>query len=136
MRPGAAVPRAVTGPRLARAAGAAPPREARLDDLVVATGPRSFRRLGRHTRLVKVNGRRVHLDDLERRLSVHTGLEFSCRPVPDPLRGEWFVLDVVGDAAAADTLASLCRRVLPRTCQPRAIRPVRRLARTITGKIR
>jgi acyl-coenzyme A synthetase/AMP-(fatty) acid ligase len=105
-----------------------------LDDVVVVAGPRSFRRLGRHTRVVKINGYRVHLDRVERELSAHTQLEFACRPVADPLRGEWYVLDVAGDASAARRLADLCRDLLPANCQPRTVRPVPSLARTITGK--
>jgi acyl-coenzyme A synthetase/AMP-(fatty) acid ligase len=111
--------------RLARRAGAPFPDAIELDDVVEVVDDRTFRRLGRRSRLVKVNGRRVHLDVVEARLrDAVPGVGLECRPERDGLRGEWFTL--VADSVEPRALAALrtaCRALAPWE-QPRAIRPV------------
>lgn len=59
-------PLAIRGPRIARPRGDRQPAQlVELDDLVVRDGDRSFTYLGRCSRLIKVNGVRVWLDELE-----------------------------------------------------------------------
>jgi hypothetical protein len=84
----------VRSPRIARRTEMTePPPSYRMADLVVPTGERLFRQVGRSNGLVKINGRRCDLDGvatLVRRLV--PGTQVCCVPVPDPLRGEHYDL--------------------------------------------
>ena len=122
LAPGAAGTLAVRSGRLARRPDMPYPAATELDDVVRMVDERTFHWLGRRSRLVKVNGRRVHLEAVEAHLrEAAPGVALSCRPERDGLRGEWFSV-VVGDAEpeALGALRVASRR-LPSWQQPRAI---------------
>ncbi|WP_052434503.1 AMP-binding protein [Streptacidiphilus melanogenes] len=122
----------VRSPRLARRTGEPRPSRLLMDDLVL-TGrqPRTFRLLGRHSRLVKVNGRRVDLGQVEALLlDAVPDAVLSCEAVRDPLRGEWHEVLVAGGSAELDAVAEACRRVLLPWQAPRGIRQVQHTHRT------
>ncbi|OLR92778.1 hypothetical protein BJP25_21895 [Actinokineospora bangkokensis] len=85
----------VRGPRLARREqDPAPPASWATGDLVEFTGPGRFRLLGRESDLVKVNGVKVHLAQVERQLGARLP-GARCVPVPaprDPLAGEGYAV--------------------------------------------
>ncbi|MFG3347564.1 hypothetical protein ACGF1Z_21145 [Streptomyces sp. NPDC048018] len=116
----------VSGPRLARTEPDAPlPDAFVLDDLVVPVDSRAYRLVGRRTRLVKVNGRRVNADAVSNRLrAAAPGCRLSWTPVTDPVRGEWYEILVDGDATATARVARAVDRVLPPAERPRLVRPV------------
>ncbi|WP_337826935.1 hypothetical protein [Pseudonocardia sp. UM4_GMWB1] len=92
---------AVSGPRLARPDGAAhPPEVITMPDVVRPDGDRRFARLGRNAGMVKVNGRRCLLTDIEEyvRRAV-PGCDAVAVPTPDAIRGEHYCLYY----SAADT---------------------------------
>jgi acyl-coenzyme A synthetase/AMP-(fatty) acid ligase len=122
LAPGTMATLAVRSGRLARRPGAPYPASTELDDVVRMVDERTFHWLGRRSRLVKVNGRRVHLDAVEARLrEAAPGVELSCRPERDGLRGEWFTVVVGGaEPQALGALRAASRR-LPSWQQPRAI---------------
>lgn len=84
----------VGGPRLGRRRDMARrPRSWPMPDLVVPTGARRFRHVGRSTGLVKVNGVRCDLDQLEALVREHLpDVRVACVPVTDPVRGEHYDL--------------------------------------------
>jgi acyl-coenzyme A synthetase/AMP-(fatty) acid ligase len=125
LEPGSVGALGVHSGRLARRPGAPFPDVIELDDVVRVLDPRTFRWLGRRGRLVKVNGRRIHLDAVEARLrQAAPGVRISCRPERDGLRGEWFA--VVADSPEPETLEALrtACRTLPSWQRPRAIVPL------------
>jgi acyl-coenzyme A synthetase/AMP-(fatty) acid ligase len=122
LAPGTAATLAVRSGRLARRPGAPYPASTGLDDVVRMVDERTFHWLGRRSRLVKVNGRRVHLEAVEARLrEAAPGVALSCRAERDGLRGEWF--SVVADGAEPQELGALRAACLhlPSWQQPRAI---------------
>jgi acyl-coenzyme A synthetase/AMP-(fatty) acid ligase len=109
----------VRGPRIAHRDGR-PASDAVLDDLVVINPDGTFRWLGRATRLLKVNGLRVHLDQVEATLRAAVpGAAIRCHAEPDPVRGEWFSVLVSG--ADVDAVRSACG-TLPAASRPRTVR--------------
>ncbi|MGC9665118.1 AMP-binding protein [Planosporangium sp. 12N6] len=127
---GGEAPLRVRSPRLATRPGTAPATRYTLDDLVDVVDARTFRWLGRRSRLVKVNGRRVNLDLVTDTLRGEVGADavpehvVTCRPHRDDLRGEWFSVRVAsGDPAVLAAVTAACRR-LPAWQQPRSIEPV------------
>ncbi|GAA2591924.1 hypothetical protein GCM10010435_83280 [Winogradskya consettensis] len=115
-------PLSVRSPRLARQSGHARPRHWRTGDVVAVTGPRTFRWLGRRGEIVKVNGRRIELDDVLARLApAAPGTRLTARAHRDPLRGEWFT--VVAHTADPAVLAAVRdhSRALPAGLRPRAV---------------
>ncbi|MBP2329771.1 acyl-coenzyme A synthetase/AMP-(fatty) acid ligase [Kibdelosporangium banguiense] len=123
------VPLAVRSPRLA--AGA---RTWRMDDFVKIIDDRRFEFAGRRGRLVKVNGRRLNLDELEVSLrAVITCADLAIVPVGDAMTGEHVDLLVVPspgeqfDLAAAISVLGL---------RPRRVHVLDRIDRTETGKLR
>lgn len=128
---------AVSGPRLARRKGEAPPERRRMDDFVEITGTRRFQFRGRRGRLVKVNGKRVDLDRMEDVLRSCGGLtDAACIPVRDPLRGEHFDLHVVPAPGSAVPYQLISEELAPFGTYPRAIKIVDSVNRTETGKVR
>ncbi|MBT2424620.1 hypothetical protein J7F02_02560 [Streptomyces sp. ISL-112] len=130
---------AVSSPRLAHRPGLPHPASHRTDDYIRAGADHRFRFSGRRGRLVKVNGRRVNLDELERLLRdvVHCA-DLACLPVTDPVSGENLDLLVVpapgeelvgGDVRAVLATAGLVVR-------PRRVHVVDRIDRSDTGKLR
>jgi acyl-coenzyme A synthetase/AMP-(fatty) acid ligase len=123
------VPLAVRSPRLA--AGA---RTWRMDDFVKIVDDRRFTFAGRRGRLVKVNGRRLNLDELEVSLrTVIACADLAIVPVGDAMTGEHIDLLVVPspgeqfDLAAAISVLGL---------RPRRVHVLDRIDRTETGKLR
>ena len=111
----------VCGPRLAHRPDRPAPTDHVLDDLVSIVDDRTFRWLGRLSRLVKVNGRRVHLDAVQDALrEAVSEVSIEVRATGDEVRGEWFDV-VVGDPGAVRAVAAACRR-LPAWQQPRTVR--------------
>jgi acyl-coenzyme A synthetase/AMP-(fatty) acid ligase len=107
-----------------------------LPDIVVPTGDRRFRHLGRAGRLVKVNGRRCDLDQVEKLVrdlvagdEADGEIEIACVPVPDAIRGEHYELHYTGpddriDPAGLRARLASMRGDLP---APRVIRKVAQL---------
>ena len=130
----------VRSPRLARSPGG--PREPdghTLDDLVVPTGERTFLVTGRASRMLKVNGRRVHLERVEDTLcAAFPGIDVACVPWDDPVRGEHYSIVC---ATAAVTLPDadidrVIRAMDPLPALPRTIHRVTSIPRGDTGKVR
>lgn len=93
-----------------------------MGDLVVPTGARTFRHVGRASGLVKVNGRRCDLDHvaaLVRRVAPEA--DARCVPVADPVRGEHYEIRYTVGPDPAELRARLAavRGDLP---APRAVR--------------
>lgn len=130
---------AVSSPRLARQPGRSRPDSHRTDDYIRAGSDRRFRFSGRRGRLVKVNGRRINLDELEHLFrTVVTCADLACLPVTDAVSGENLDLLVVptpgerldgGTVRAALASAGLAVR-------PRRVHLVERIDRSDTGKLR
>lgn len=130
----------VTSARLARRADMpAPPASVRLDDLVRVVDDRRFVFLGRAARLIKVNGRRCHLDHVERVLrDCFPWLDLVCVAVRDPLRGEHYELFYSHDEGEArdSGMRDRLSDALEEFPRPRAVHRVGRIPRTVTGKIK
>jgi acyl-coenzyme A synthetase/AMP-(fatty) acid ligase len=143
-RPGEEGQLEVAGPRIARRAQAAAPASWTLPDVVRRTGPREFERLGRASRLVKVNGRRCDLDRLERMIADRLPeLEIACLPVPDAHRGEHYEVlcaprDARGQATPdLDHVRTVVRAAIADAVPgPRVVRAVGSIPRTPSGKVR
>ena len=109
----------VAGPRIASRDGR-PASDTVLDDLVVLNPDGTFRWLGRATRLLKVNGLRVHLDQIEATLRAAVpGADIRCHAESDPVRGEWF--SVIASDAHIEAVRSACG-TLPAASRPRTVR--------------
>lgn len=128
-------PLVVTSPRLARADGAArPPALHHTGDLITTAGPGAFHHTGRASRLVKVNGRRCDLAAVEYALQAACPYaDVACVRVSDPVRGEHYEVLYSGPADAARIREGIRARA-PGVPAPRAVRAVRRIARSETGK--
>ncbi|WP_158890405.1 class I adenylate-forming enzyme family protein [Amycolatopsis anabasis] len=134
---GVEVPLAVRSPRIAFQEDGKPPRSWELDDYVEMLDDRRFRFTGRRSRLVNVNGRRLHLDELEDALrSILDCADLALRPVADDMIGEHVELLVV--LKPGTTLADLdLNAAIDRlTVRPRQVHVVDRIDRTEIGKLR
>jgi acyl-CoA synthetase (AMP-forming)/AMP-acid ligase II len=134
---GVEAPLAVTGPRLAFRPGEPVPGSWTGDDRVVPLGPRTFRHAGRAGRLVKVNGRRINLDDAEHTLrALLDCADLALVPVADPKIGEHVELHLAlrpgADVADLDLAAAFARLGV----RPRKLHVVPRIARSALGKLR
>ncbi|ALG09453.1 AMP-binding protein [Kibdelosporangium phytohabitans] len=120
-------PLVVRGPRLAGNA-----RSRQMDDFAEPAGDRRFRLTGRRSRLVKVNGRRLNLDELEVALrAVIRCADLALVPDVDAMVGEHVELLIV---PSGDYDLSPVAGVLG--LWPRRVRVVDRIDRTETGKLR
>ncbi|GAB2737954.1 AMP-binding protein [Amycolatopsis magusensis] len=129
---GKEVPLAISSPRLAAPPGEPPPESAVMDDLVLPVGEDRFRFVGRRSRLVKVNGRRMDLDELERSLrSVLRCADLAILPVTDAVIGEHIDLLVVPETGVGVD-ARVVREHLG--VRPRRTLLLGRIDRTDTGK--
>lgn len=136
--PRAEQPLRVAGPRLAARGDQPPPAALTLDDLVRPVGERTFELLGRATRMIKVNGRRVHLARVEDAVrAAFPGTDVVCVPRRDPLRAEHYDLYYAparADVPAAGVRAALA--ALPGVPGPRAVLRVAEIPRSVAGKVR
>ncbi|MFE7132311.1 AMP-binding protein [Streptomyces sp. NPDC057638] len=132
-RPAGRDPRRLTvsGPRLARRPGAPPTGAVTMPDLVVPTGPRSFRRTGRGPGLVKVNGVRCDLDRVERLVrEALPGTDAVCVPLADEVRGEHYALYYASaEALSPAELRSRLAGTLGSEPAPKAVVRVGRIPR-------
>jgi acyl-coenzyme A synthetase/AMP-(fatty) acid ligase len=89
----------VHSPRIAHQPGGPARRSVLTEDVVTLRSDHTFRWIGRSSRLVKVNGHRVYLDQIEAQLRAAVpDVTSRCEAGRDPLRGEWFrVLVEAGD---------------------------------------
>ncbi|MEU5553662.1 class I adenylate-forming enzyme family protein [Micromonospora sp. NPDC047793] len=127
----------VRGPRLAFAPGQPAPLEWTSDDYVRRLDDRTFAFAGRRNRLVKVNGRRISLDEAELvlRASVDCA-DLALLPVTHHMIGEHVDLLVVlrpGTRAAEIGLVDGIARI---GLRPRKVHFVPRIERSDTGKLR
>jgi hypothetical protein len=98
-----------------------------MDDVVQVLSARTYLLMGR-TRLVKVNGRRIDLEVVERQLrSAVPDVPLACEPVPHAIRGEWFDVLVEGPESARRRV-DVASRVLSAAHPPRAVRRVPRVS--------
>jgi acyl-coenzyme A synthetase/AMP-(fatty) acid ligase len=128
----------VAGPRIARRPGAAPPPALGLGDVVEHLDDRRFRFVGRTSRLVKVNGRRLDLDEVETTLRrTLRCADLACLPRRDEVRGESYDLLVVPADGGTDPAAVRARGapVFAELAPPRRVRLVGELPRSATGKL-
>ena len=94
-----------------------------LEDVVTLRPDRTFRWVGRASRLLKVNGRRVYLDQVEAALRAAVPDAVTrCEQDRDPQRGEWF--DVVVDPTGRQGFREVERacQSLPAYQRPRLVR--------------
>jgi acyl-coenzyme A synthetase/AMP-(fatty) acid ligase len=133
-------PLRVRSPRIARRADQdRPPEQLTLEDLVRPAGERHFELLGRATRLIKINGRRLHLEDVEHEVRARfPGVDLVCLPRRDEVRAEHYELfyaEDTGEVTGQDIQA-----VLAETFQgvpvPRRVVRVPAVPRSATGKVR
>ncbi|MHC0429353.1 class I adenylate-forming enzyme family protein [Streptomyces sp. O3] len=128
----------VRGPRLARRDDAVrPPAEWVMDDLVRPTSAREFTLLGRASRLIKVNGVRCDLAQVEEAVDrAFPETDVVCVPGVDPVRGEHYDVFHTGGVAGPDARAvwDVLSRALPGCPLPRSVRRVARIPRSATGK--
>ncbi|MEV4021171.1 class I adenylate-forming enzyme family protein [Nonomuraea angiospora] len=130
-------PLTVTSPRLAYRPGGQPPALWEADDHVRVIGDRTFLLTGRRSRLVKVNGRRINLDQAEQTLrGVLDCADLAVVPVTDRMIGEHMDLLVVlkpGTELAGLDLSTAFARLGVR---PRRVHAVPRIERSELGKLR
>jgi acyl-coenzyme A synthetase/AMP-(fatty) acid ligase len=126
----------VASPRLARPDDASSaPMRMRTDDMVRVLEASRFEHLGRASRLLKVNGRRCNLDQLEQLAQLLLGRPVACVPVRDRVRGEHYELFYEGSADEAEAW----HRLAPLAATgpvPRSVRAVPSIPRTAVGKIK
>jgi len=128
----------VRSPRLARRSDqATAPDLLWLDDMIRPVGERSFMFLGRCSRLVKVNGKRIDLGAVERAASAVLGTDTACVPVRDQVRGEHYELFYAAGSEDLTGEQAWCRLASAPPAQPlpRALHQVPEIPRTATGKV-
>jgi acyl-CoA synthetase (AMP-forming)/AMP-acid ligase II len=133
-------PLRVRSARLARRADEDQPSEqVTLEDLVRPVGERRFELLGRASRLIKINGRRVRLEDVEHALrSRFPHLDLVCVPRRDDVRAEHYELfyaDATGEVTIQD-IHALLAELFPGVPVPRRVVRVGAVPRSATGKVR
>ncbi|MFJ7075535.1 hypothetical protein [Streptomyces sp. NPDC098781] len=132
-----AVPLVIRSPRLGHRPGEPQPAEWHTGDLVEPLDDRTFRLVGRIGRLVKVNGRRVNLDETEHRLRARLHCaDLALVPVSDPMIGEHVDFYVV---PALDTRADeldLSPVLALLGARPRRVHVVPAISRSALGKLR
>ncbi|MFD7914877.1 AMP-binding protein [Streptomyces sp. NPDC059752] len=133
----AAIPLVIHSPRLARRPDEDPPDHWPTGDLVERVDDRTFRLVGRIGRLVKVNGRRINLDESEHilRAAVRCA-DLALVAVSDPMTGEQVDLHVVPETGSEDVAPILAEVFALLGVRPRRVHLVARLDRSETGKLR
>jgi acyl-coenzyme A synthetase/AMP-(fatty) acid ligase len=110
-----------------------------LDDLIRPAGERCFELLGRSTRMVKINGCRIRLDDVEGVVRARfPGMDLVCIPRMDPVRAEHYDLFYTGDAGnvTVKDIHALLTTTFPGVPVPRRVQRVEAIPRSLTGKVR
>ena len=137
-RPGAVGILTVSSPRIGRRPGERQPQTLALGDEVEHLDRRRFRFVGRASRLVKVDGKRLDLDAVERALR-HTlrCADLACLPRRDAVRGEAYDLLVLPADGALDParVRLEAASVFAEHAPPRTVRLVDELPRSATGKL-
>jgi acyl-coenzyme A synthetase/AMP-(fatty) acid ligase len=129
------IPLAVRSPRMAFQPGEQPPPRWVADDLVVPVDDRTFRLVGRSGRLVKVNGRRINLDDAEHAVRAVLGCaDLALVPVADEVIGEHVELLVVLEPGTELSELDLPAAVRRLGVRPKRLRVVPRIERSALGK--
>ncbi|MBQ4387390.1 MAG: AMP-binding protein [Prevotella sp.] len=93
---------------------------------------RHFRILGRKDNVVCSGGIKIHIEEVERRLSPHLRVPFIVTKAPDEKLGEQLVL--LTESQDISQIMAVCRQVLPRYWQPRRFLTVGKVPMTETGK--
>lgn len=135
-RAGQAEELVVRSPRLARPEGAAaPPPAWPTGDLVEFVDSGVFRLVGRSSSLIKVNGSKVHLSEVDELLSERLpGADFVSLPLPgDSLAGEGYVIFWSPRRDHQVGLSNI-RSVLRSFPSPSRIVELTNIPRTVTGK--
>lgn len=131
------VPLVVRSPRLAFRPGDRPPARWRSDDWIKPLDGRSFRLVGRTGRLVKVNGRRINLDEAEHAVrGVLDCADLALRPVPDNLIGEHVELHIVLKPGTELSGLDLPAAIRQLGVRPKRVLAVDRIDRSALGKPR
>ncbi|MET9294048.1 AMP-binding protein [Streptomyces sp. NPDC003077] len=132
-----AVPLVIRGPRLAHQPGEPRPAEWHTGDLVEPLDARTFRLVGRVGRLVKVNGRRVNLDEAEHALRGRLDCaDLALVPVNSPMIGEHVDVYVVPSPGAGADDLDLSPVVALLGARPRRVHVVPEISRSALGKLR
>jgi acyl-coenzyme A synthetase/AMP-(fatty) acid ligase len=131
------VPLVVRSPRIAFRPDGHPPPVWETDDHVQPLDDRTFRFTGRRNRLVKVNGRRINLDEVEHSLrAVLDCDDLAIVPVADRMIGEHIDLLVVLKPGTALADINLSAGIAQLGVRPRRVHVVPRIDRSETGKLR
>lgn len=131
------VPLVVSSPRLAARPGEHPPPRWETDDHIEPLDDRTFRFAGRRNRLVKVNGRRINLDEAEHALRrVLRCADLAIVPVPDRMIGEHVDLHLVLEPGTELADLDLTAGIAAMGVRPRRVHVVARIDRSETGKLR
>lgn len=131
------VPLVVRSPRLAFRPGEQPPAVWETDDHVEPLGDRTFRFAGRRNRLVKVNGRRINMDEVEHSLrAVLDCADLALLPVADQMIGEHVDLLVVLKPGTQLADINLAAGIAEMGLRPRRVHVVPRIDRSEMGKLR
>lgn len=134
---GAAVPLVIRSPRLAHRPGESAPDAWPTGDLVEPLDDRAFRLVGRVGRLVKVNGRRINLDEAEHALRARVDCaDLALVATHDPMIGEHVDLYVVPHAGTAPGGTDLTPALDVLGARPRRTHLVPVIERSATGKLR
>jgi acyl-coenzyme A synthetase/AMP-(fatty) acid ligase len=130
-------PLQVRSPRLARRDGAdSPPASIDTGDLIRPDSQGGFDLSGRTSGLVKINGRRTDLTDIEVRLARYfPSLDLACIRVADPLRGEHYALCYRGKSNDHEPSLAELRGPLGELPAPRAVHRVPHIPRSASGKV-
>lgn len=131
------VPLVVRSPRLAFRPGEQPPARWHADDRIKPLDGRRFRLVGRAARLVKVNGRRINLDEAEHAVrAVLDCADLALLPIPDDLIGEHVELLVVLKPGTRLSGLDLPAAIRQLGVRPKRVRVVARIERSALGKPR
>ncbi|MER7109341.1 AMP-binding protein [Streptomyces sp. NPDC000229] len=131
------VPLVIRSPRLGHRPGEPRPDHWYTGDLVEPLDARTFRLAGRVGRLVKVNGRRINLDEMEHTLRARVDCEdLALVAVSDRMTGEQIDLYVVPRAGSGRTGADLSPVPALLGVRPRKVHVVPGISRSATGKLR
>lgn len=137
MEPGGEGRLVVRSPRLAFRPGEKQPRRWEADDHVEMLDGRTFRFAGRRTRLVKINGRRVNLDEEEHAMrAVLDCADLALLPVEDRMIGEHVDLLLVLKKGTTLGTLDLPAAIDLLGVRPRRVHVVPLIDRSQTGKLR